>query len=49
MYSSHILAMLDFSKIFIIQSDAFGLRLGVILIQEGRPLDFTNKELSSQL
>jgi len=42
-----VLALPDFSKIFIIKSDALRVGIGAILMQEGRPLDFTSKVLLS--
>ena len=38
MVTPSILALLDFSKIFIIEYDALGNGLGAILMQEWRPL-----------
>ena len=40
------LALPDFSRPFIIEVDAFGVRIGVILMQDGRPLTYISKTLS---
>lgn len=41
-----MLTLPDFSKKFIIETDAFGIRLGAILMQEGKPIAFISKVLS---
>lgn len=43
-----ILAVLDFSKIFTVESDASGTGLGAVLLQEERPLAFWSKALSER-
>ena len=45
MCTTLVLAMLDFSKTFMIESDAYGVGIRVILMQEGCPLAFTSKAL----
>ena len=45
MCSTLILAMPDFTKPFILESDASELGLGSVLTQEGRPITFTSKQL----
>ena len=40
MWKAPILTTLDFTKTFIVECDASGNGIGVILMQEGRPLDF---------
>ena len=45
MCNTPILAVLDFSKTFVLEYDASGKCLGVILMQEGCSLAFTSKQL----
>lgn len=46
--SSPILQMTDFTKPFVLDCDASRSRVGVVLMQDGQPLAFFNKALSSK-
>jgi hypothetical protein len=45
MCTTLILALLDFTKTFVMECDTSGKGIGAIVMQEGRPLTFTNKQL----
>ena len=45
----HVLALLDFSKAFAMETDASGLTVGVILSQNRHPIAYFNKKLPPRL
>lgn len=44
-----VLALLDFQLPFIVETDAFGIRMGVVLSQQGHPIAFFSKPFSPKL
>lgn len=44
-----VLALPNFSLLFQIQTDAFGLGIGAVMLQQGHPIAYFSKKLSSHL
>jgi hypothetical protein len=49
MHTTPVLSLPDFTKTFVLECYSLGKGIGVVLMQEGRPLVFTSKQLSERI
>lgn len=49
MVSPHVLQLPDFTKLFVVESDAAGHGVGAVLLQDSHPIAYYSKELKGKL
>ena len=48
MCKAHVLATPEFTKTFIVECDALGSGIGVVLMQQGHPISFTHHPIKGK-